>query len=212
MKLGELEEIVLQFIRSESEIHNFRVRLYESYMAEYRGKPYSSGYFVSPDLDKTRKYCLLAVGIERPTREWVETLLHEYCHFTQYLEQIPLWKESVKLGLKKYPSPSDLKRQHELSIAIEYDCEKRTVRLIKKLKIDHLIDVAQYARRANSYLTFYHVYAKTNKWYDRAPFSIKAITNKMPSKITNPKKLRPNSSLMGLYVSECYNESYPKEF
>ena len=191
--MNKLETLVKDFIASESRKHGFRVKFYDSYMAQLDGKDYSSGYFHYPEISKL-KNPYLAVGTKRATQSWVETLLHEYCHFLQ-------WKEKSKLWIKYMKNPS-IKNTTNLEI----DCEKRTIKLIKKLKLEAYIDVKKYAQGANSYITFYHIYERTGKWYQKAPFEIQDIYAQMPTKIGSIKSLKPGISLIGLYIENCYKK------
>lgn len=203
-----LEKKVLAFMKEQAKLENFKLRLDDHYMAQYKGKDLSSGYFDYPESNPKLKKPLLAVGVKnRPIREWVETLLHEYCHFKQYTENCNAWKNYINSYKNK---TNKAKTIHKAVMRLEADCEKRTIKLIQKLNLEKYINIKEYAQRANSYLTFYHIYSKTQKWYEIAPFSVKAIVSKMPKKIGSPTSLKPNSELIGLYIRYCYKDEYAK--
>ena len=203
----KLEKIVTEFVKSESKKYKFRLRLDDSYLAKWKNKEYSSGYFNAPEFsgDKT---ALLAIGTKKETKLWIPVLLHEYCHFTQWNEKCKIWKEYSRLTLKKKKNDKDKKKLYQVTMHLEADCEHRTINLIKKLKLEKYIDLKKYAQCANAYITFYHVYVKTGKWYQKAPFDIKDILKYMPTKIKKPNKLKPSKELMGLYIEKCYKNEY----
>lgn len=198
-----LKKIVIDFVKEQSKIHGFELQLDTHKMAQLDGEDYSSGFFESPDMGIT-DVPLLAVGIKKPVVQWAPVLLHEFCHFTQYQEQITVWKDYIRVSSLK-PTKLNLKRLHKITMELESDCEKRTIKLIKKLKIEHLIDPIKYAKQSNAYITFYHIFEKTEKWYQNAPFDIDEILELMPSTIKSPSSLKPSYSLVGLYIDKCYN-------
>lgn len=208
--MRKLKTTVLAFIKAKAKEEGFTLQVDEHYMAQRKGKDFSSGYFDYPESDKRLKKPKLAIGIKgKPIREWVETLLHEYCHFQQYKARRKdgVWKNYIS-SHKKYGMES--KEYHLAAVKLEQDCEKRTIKLIKKLKLEEYINVKEYAQRANSYLTFYHVYSKTQKWYQKAPYSVEEIVKKMPKKIGSWTSLTPTPAMVGLYIKHCYKHDYSK--
>lgn len=110
----------------------------------------------------------LAVATGRDEEQWLGILLHEYSHLTQWAEDATVWRDDARLPgnfdhwlagkpCKNIAAILAVRRE------LEADCERRTVRLAKELEAP--IDVAQYARAANSYIHFYNTILETRKWY-----------------------------------------------
>jgi hypothetical protein len=94
--------------------------------------------------------------------EYFETIVHEYCHFLQWKYRVKLYEESYKAlckfnkWLKKDSKTLDIKHVRVIQ-AMEMECDKRAVKLIKKLDLP--IDIPRYIQKSNSYiLTYNYVY------------------------------------------------------
>lgn len=122
---------------------------------------------------------------------WFEILIHEYCHFIQWVENYvgydrfdkhyDGWNSwlAKKINLKK-------KDLHVKFLAIrnfELDCEVRAVRLIKKYNLP--VNVVKYIQDANAYMFFYAYVKKYQIWPN------KVITEKL-KKIQSKRFLKPN--------------------
>jgi hypothetical protein len=119
----------------------------------------SGGYF-----DGIGKTLAVATG-GRSEESWLGTLLHEYCHLTQWVEQSPDWL-GYGDGMWTWLEGKAV-RNHLAAIravqSLEADCERRTIRLIQEM--DAPIDLESYTRAANAYIHFHNVIADTRKWY-----------------------------------------------
>lgn len=129
-----------------------------------------SGYF---DGDERNPQLRVAWGAPRH----LGTLLHEYSHLTQWVEDAPVWRCDLG-GWDEWvhgKTVPDIRRRIEGTREVEADCERRTLRLIREL--DAPIDLEQYARGANAYVHFYNVIADTRKWYapSRRPYNIPSV-------------------------------------
>lgn len=108
---------------------------------------------------------VLAVATGRDTQVWLGTLLHEYCHVTQWVESQPLWR-AYDEGMWRWLDGNRV-RDPEKAVrsvqALEEDCERRTIRLIQELGAP--VDLERYVRGANAYIHFHNVLLETRKWY-----------------------------------------------
>jgi hypothetical protein len=133
---------------------------------------------------------------------WLSILVHESCHMDQFLENTRLWNSSNNSfiidewlkGKIKY-SNDDVMDQIDIIQRLELDCEKRSVKKIKKWNLP--IDVDTYIQRANCYIWFYTWLKETRKWCkpNNSPYSVKEIYSKAPKKFLSdynviPKKIR----------------------
>jgi hypothetical protein len=119
---------------------------------------------------------------------FLQTLLHEYCHFLQYLKQLKVYKQSDKAGiivenwfLGKDYNKKTLKNAFFRVRAMERDCEKRAVKLIDHFNLD--IDKKLYAKRANCYIYSHFIMEKKRKYgtYKKSPYFSKNVLKIMPS-------------------------------
>jgi hypothetical protein len=91
--------------------------------------------------------------------------VHEFCHFLQWRDDRKWWNKRMK-GYCKFTDWLALKRKknegREDCQLVELDCEKRAVKLIRKLHLP--VDIKTYIQKANSYLLFYLIVEKNRKW------------------------------------------------
>jgi hypothetical protein len=139
-----------------------------------------SGYF-----DETS---LVVATKKKNTQDWLDVLIHESCHLDQFLEKSSVWVPD-ELGLyvvenwlnkkhKRFALNKVIKAFHN-TILLELDCEKRTVKKIKKYKLNFNTDL--YIQKANAYLYGYGVSFHKKVW-PKTPYEKSFIVNKMPKK------------------------------
>jgi hypothetical protein len=117
-----------------------------------------AGYF-----EDTEKALVVACG--RPIEEWMQLLVHEYCHMEQWKSD-ERWAEwMVACGkLWGWMAGETMLNKKQLSavidtmIELEKDCEVRAIDMIQKWKLP--IDKEGYIQRANIYLYSYAVIDK----------------------------------------------------
>ena len=120
-------------------------------------------------------------------REWLDVLLHESCHLDQYNEKHPLWS-AVNRAITTVDdwisgeeiSNSRVRRAIKNIIALEHDCEKRTLKKIDYYNLP--IDKKHYIAQANAYLLgYWATYRK--RGYCVFPYKKQEVLDKMPKKI-----------------------------
>lgn len=136
---------------------------------------------------------ILSLALGAPT--WKETLIHEFCHLTQWAEEAPCWSAGILdnngteasilvdywfAGLVEL-NKDQLDRYFNSMIEVELDCEKRAVKMIRKHKIP--FDVKLYIQRANAYVLCYNEYQRRRRWNvpGRAPYLIPELVDAMPT-------------------------------
>lgn len=132
-----------------------------------------SGYFD----EANRK---LVVAMLNPVA--VEVLVHEFGHFTQWIEKILIWKQAefamghIEEWLSGKPK-RNIKKWMALSRDLELDNEKRSVQLIKDFNLP--INIRKYTQSANAYVLFYNWMLTSRKWCKpgNTPYSNKTILN-----------------------------------
>lgn len=137
-----------------------------------------SGYFD----EANRK---LVVAMSTPVA--VEVLVHEFGHFTQWIEKILIWKQAgfamshIEEWLGGKPK-RNIKKWMALSRDLELDNEKRSVQLIKDFNLP--INIKKYTKSANAYVLFYNWMLISRRWCKpgNTPYSNKTVLNACSSK------------------------------
>ena len=116
----------------------------------------------------------LICAIKKPFNEWFPIFVHESCHMDQWIENSLAWCGTTGpndedytesfwdwLDGKDVPKASLDKSIRALQY-LEEDCERRTVKKIKKYDLP--IDIDDYIRHANLYIFSYQYMKETRKW------------------------------------------------
>lgn len=139
-----------------------------------------SGYFDAADERGPRLVCAKKLS----TQHFLGTLLHEYCHVTQWVENCDIWQKDqfwgIRVDSEKWlrsgkPCTDVMRQAFMVRRDLEADNERRTVRLIKELKAP--VNLPQYIQRANSYVHFYNTMPVSNQWYhpEKVPYKMPEI-------------------------------------
>ncbi len=141
-----------------------------------------SGYFDEESLVVATK--------KKHTQDWLDILVHESCHLDQFLEKSPFWyPDELALHIvedwinNKKINKVKAKNAFKRTIGLELDCEKRTVKKMKKYKIK--FDPDLYIQKANSYLYGYAVSFKKKVWPSK-PYENPQVYMKMPKVFLKP--------------------------
>ena len=171
--------------------HQF-VRFVRQHLAQYGMKLIiGRGKFVNSGNSRCEGYfheCEKVIRIAGTNQYFLQTLVHEYGHFLQYINQVEVYKKSDKAGIivenwfngKDYDKKT-LKRAFLLVRAMERDCEKRALKIIDEFNLK--IDKKLYAKRANCYIYTHFLMEKTRKYgtYKKSPYFSKYVLKIMPS-------------------------------
>ena len=140
----------------------------------------------------------LALAVKKPIKVWLPTLVHESCHFDQWLERDPIWLISEKYepapesedfvfdwikGVDISATENQVIKGIKIAKKLELNNEIRTYNKIKQYNLP--INAELYAKRAGAYVSFYDFVAKYKKWYKigHEPYVHPEILKMMPSKI-----------------------------
>jgi hypothetical protein len=128
----------------------------------------------------------LTVAIKKDLDEWLLVFIHEAAHLDQVIEESPIWfneyaeTDDINVWVKnKQVKNKNIDKYFKAAIALELDCEKRSVAKIKKYKLP--VDVGEYTKKANAYIFSYTVTQLNRKWFE-FPYKIPEIYNKMPKR------------------------------
>ena len=130
----------------------------------------------------------LFVNTKKEESAWLMILIHEYCHFLQYMEGAFTggiannYFERLGLWLEK---DIELTAEEALEcvmfvVECEVDCERRAIQLIRD-NPDLQIDVHLYTKKANAYILFHAVVLEDRIFYDRkSPYKVPEILEQTP--------------------------------
>ncbi len=174
----------IEFVKSECAKHGVKFKPYKRKYIKLTDSIKCGGYF-SDGADDSIKVPTLAFAQGSP--DYLELLVHEYCHMTQWLDKIPLWDESED-SMNKIDQWLSGKRVHNIqkhlasSRDLELDNEIRSVKMIKKWKLP--IDIATYTKKANAYVIFYNYMKYSRKWSSpgNSPYKNQIIIGAMSKK------------------------------
>ena len=171
------------------------------------GNGKSNGFFNDEDME-------MAISIGKPVDKWLNTLIHESCHFDQWVQNCKTWQNMKKqkpdacTQLFEYwlYNKKKISKEQAIDMAcimrdLELDNERRTIKKIKKYNLP--IDIKEYARGAGAYVMFYNYIGKYKKWYKigKEPYNNKKIRALMPTNL-NAKYDKLTPKLEKLY-KEC---------
>jgi hypothetical protein len=142
--------------------------------------------------DEERKMLGCATG--KPIAQWLPIFIHEFGHFTQQIEHMPMQKKFLKLGdkydiFKLMDNKRSMKKVsdkiwHDTVMCyrdMEFECEKVALGLIKQFKLQDTVSIEYYTKCANAYILFYNIIDKYRKFYKKAPYEVAKIMDMMPS-------------------------------
>ena len=190
----------VKWVKKQCRKHGVKCDLRKVKYLRLSGNIKCSGYFD----DTTDKKPCLVVSMNR--QDWIEILVHEYCHLTQWAEGIGLWEtagESLAvmeewLGGTEVP---DIKTHLANARDLELDNEKRSVELIRRWGLN--VDIDHYIRKANAYIQFYNYMGKTRRWSNpqNAPYGNPNVVKEMPNTFRMNYK-RMSKRIEKIYVNE----------
>ena len=147
----------------------------------------------------------LAVAMNKPRKQWLGVLAHEYSHYEQWKEQAESWTNSTideedaediifRWVRGEEFSQNFLDKCFIAAKEIELDCERRAVKKIKKFELP--LDVEEYIKQASAYIHYYNYMGLRRNSYipGKEPYYNKEIISAMPKTLRGkyaklPKKI-----------------------
>lgn len=144
--------------------HKVSIRMVADTKVKIHGRTYARGYFSDAPLE------LAIATISDSQFGWLEVLLHESCHLDQTINKRLDWYKDTSWALMEdwldgtVLSKPKLERITVGVQNIEIDCEKRSLRKIKRYKLP--IDQVKYVQRANAYAYYIRYLKKIRYWHN----------------------------------------------
>jgi hypothetical protein len=193
----------IEFAKSECKKHGVKFKPYKRSYVKLTADIKCGGYF-DDGSDSGKPVLAFAQGRE----DFIELMVHEYCHMTQWLDGIELWEicsDSMSIIDEWLSGKDHPDKLVECAINnsrdLELDNEKRAVKIFKEWNIP--VDLELYTKKANAYVNFYNYMKTTRKWSDpgNSPYTNKNILEAMSNKFDmNYQELTPG--LIELYKKE----------
>ena len=193
----------IEFAKSECKKHGVKFKPYKRSYVKLTDDIKCGGYF-DDGSDSGKPVLAFAQGRE----DFIELMVHEYCHMTQWLDGIELWEicsDSMTIIDEWLSGKDHPDKLVECAINnsrdLELDNEKRAVKIFKEWNIP--VDLELYTKKANAYVNFYNYMKTTRKWSDpgNSPYTNKNILEAMSNKFDmNYQELTPG--LIELYKKE----------
>ena len=161
------EDVFLRHVKSECEKYNVTFLAKKGKSIKLTNGSYVGGYFDS---------VMKELAYPTQSKYYLQYLTHEFSHMQQWHEKCDLWLESEKYEydisnwLAGKPIENIFSKIDTLKL-LELDCEKRTVKNIKKFHLP--IDIPTYIQTANSYILFHNYMKETRKWCVISPGDIR---------------------------------------
>lgn len=176
--MTQKEQDFITFVKGRCKEHGVKCSLRKSKYVKIDSKTPCSGWF-------DEQVPELVVAMNRP--DWIEILVHEYCHLTQWVEQIPLWVEAMTSAYLfwEWMAGKEVDNiDYHINVVrdLELDNEKRSVNLIKTFELN--VDLENYIRKANSYVMFYNYIKQSRRWSKpgKSPYNNERLKSAMSSK------------------------------
>lgn len=174
-------DIFTDFVKSECKKHGVHFKEYKRPYINYSKTIKCAGFFADGEDDIFKKPTL---AYAKGNPDYMALLVHEYGHMTQWLDNIPIWKEATfSLDyLDRWLNGEDfddIYKHIDIAKEIELDNEKRSVELIKKWGLP--LDIPTYIRKANAYVQFYLYLKESRRWSqpNKSPYSVIEIIELM---------------------------------
>lgn len=158
----------IEYARQEMEAAGYKMELIDDDKVFVPNTTVSCSGFFDKDLK------LIRVATRKPADIWLGIFVHEFCHFLQEIEQDPSMVNCYFNGKaadecmdawfenKQEYAIDELEDIFEKVKAVELDCEKRSVEMIKKYNLP--IDTNFYIQMANAYVLSHNLMMKKRQF------------------------------------------------
>ena len=169
--------LFIEHVKSHCKENGIKVILRPTQYIKLSNNIKCSGWF---DEEKMELVCAKNRG------DFLDILVHEYSHFTQWIDQCEPWLKGY-YGLtyvEEWLSGKEvrnIKKHLASSRDLELDNEKRASKLIDKFNLS--IDKDNYIKKANAYVQFYNWMYVSRRWSKpgNTPYTNKIIIEAMPN-------------------------------
>jgi len=195
--MEDIEKYFIDFVKKECKKYGVKCRLKNTSYVIINKTTKVSGYF-----DESVPELVCSMN----SKESISILVHEYCHLTQWIDYIPLWKKAeisipIVFNWLDGKNVRNIKQHLAVCRDLELDNEKRSVEMIKKHNLP--IDIKRYIKRANAYVQFYNYLYISRKWSNskNTPYNNENLINIMPDKF-NMRYSKMSKKVEKMFIQE----------
>jgi len=179
-------EVFISFVKEECKKNKVIFKPYKRGYIKLTNDIKCGGFFDDGSNPETRKATL---AFAQGRADYLELLVHEYCHMTQWIDGIDLWEASsgamstIDEWLSGVDHPmEEVEAALNAARDLELDNEKRSAEMFRKWDLP--VDVNLYIKKANAYVLFYNYMKTSRKWSvpGNAPYTNKNILEAMSDK------------------------------
>lgn len=184
--MDEKIEAFISFVKDECKKNSVKFKPYKRSYIKLTNDIKCGGFFDDGSDPATRKATL---AFAQGRKDFLELMVHEYCHMTQWIDGIDLWEISASsmttidewLSGVDHPM-EEVEAALNASRELELDNEKRSAEMFKKWDLP--VDVDLYIKKSNAYVLFYNYMKISRKWSapGNAPYTNKNILDAMSDK------------------------------
>lgn len=144
----------------------------------------------------------IRIATKMPLEEWFPIYVHETCHVDQSIERKE-WHAKLENCVGRLDRWLEGKPVKGINssidgvIELEWDCECRTVKKIKKYNLP--VDIDDYIQKANAYIIGYN-WTRVNRKWCKHSYTKESVWNSMPKKLVSlSTALNPTPKIMAPY-------------
>lgn len=195
--LSELSPVRRSFInklKRECSAADIKIIIPDTKAVKLDGEKYG-GWFSHEDKE------LVVSGLNP---QFFDILVHESCHFDQWLEGEPSITNTRRYDDKHMKDMTEMQLEGYLNREriCEEDCERRSVQKIIDYDLD--INITQYIKGANAYIYLFNVMKLTGKWPKCQVFRNRKLRAVMPGVFMDDYTENP-VAIDELYLETLYN-------
>lgn len=206
----KLAKHLLPIIKKVCKSYNIKLYVGAGRSVRYGGVR-SNGFFVEGSGFGTGK-----LAVARKAKNWEYTLMHEFSHMLQWIDQCKAWCDYEKAFaggdvvdpcLKgEQVDPKILSKQLRALLLLERDCEMRCAKILKFYRFSKT-QIRRYIQAANAYTIFYLHIEKYHRWYEigREPYNVRSVWQAFPT--TFNVDVNTVYARLGHLYSKCIRKS-----
>lgn len=187
------DRLFVKYIQEQCDIHGVILDLRPVKYMRLHGKMHVGGYFIEQNR---------VLACSTKDKNFIYTLVHEYSHMLQWIDQYPNVDESI-VKMDKWlngTNVDDIDYHIDIIRDMELDAEKRAVNVIQEHDIN--IDIPEYIKKANIYIQFHNYMKTSRRWIGAVnPMKNDRILSAVPDRFTM-KYSKMSKKLHELFVEE----------
>jgi hypothetical protein len=143
-------------------------------------------------------------------QRWFRTLVHEYCHFTQFQDNNQVWKNMRGNKFLEWANnrtelePSQLYSDFKDVQRLELDCEIRAIQMIEDNNLP--VDTDEYKTLINLHMYLYTMMRETRQIFKVSPYSVPELKDYVTkgTLLSIAEYDKPCKELKNMILEKCF--------